>query len=90
MASSSDPTTFNGGWKNAAFDQLVKQGASEQDGTRRAGIYGQAEAIMAQEYPHIPLFHYDVRSLVKPHVRGYIPSRVLGITPLRTMSLDAR
>jgi oligopeptide transport system substrate-binding protein len=88
--SSSDPTSFNGAWKDAGFDALVRRGASEQDAARRAGIYGQAEAIMAREYPHIPLFHYDVRSLVKPYVRGYAPSRVLGITPLRTMSLDAR
>ncbi|MCC7369347.1 MAG: peptide ABC transporter substrate-binding protein [Chloroflexi bacterium] len=88
--SASDPTSFNGGWKNAQFDALVRQATGEQDDARRAAQYQQADAIMAQEYPHIPLFHYEIRSLVKPYLKGYDPARVLGLTPLRTMSLDAR
>jgi oligopeptide transport system substrate-binding protein len=88
--SASDPNSFNGGWKNAQFDALVRQATGELDTARRAALYEQADAVMAQDYPHIPLFHYEIRSLVKPYLKGYDPSRVLGLTPLRTMSLEAR
>ena len=88
--SASDPTSFNGGWKNAQFDALVRQATGELDTARRASMYEQADAAMAQEYPHIPIFHYNIRSLVKPYLKGYDPARVLGLTPLRTMSLEAR
>jgi hypothetical protein len=44
---------------------------------------------MAEQYPHVPLYHYEFRVLVKPYLRGYVPARVLGVTPLRTMSVDA-
>jgi oligopeptide transport system substrate-binding protein len=86
--SRADPESFNGGWKNAQFDALVRQGAGEIDASRRASLYGQAEALMAQDYPYIPLFHYSIGSLVKPYLQGYTPSRVLGLTPLRTMSVS--
>jgi len=86
--SANDADTFNGGWRNDQFDALVRQGTSEQDSARRASLYAQAEEIMAQDYPHIPLFHEEVSSLVKPYLQGYTPSRVLGLAPLRTMRVS--
>lgn len=88
--SETDPNSFNGGWSNSQYDALVRQAAGELDTTRRAGLYTQAEQIMAQEYPHIPIFHYAIGSLVKPYLQGYNPTRVLGLTPLRTMSIASR
>lgn len=85
--SESDPNSFNGGWQNARYDALVRQAAGELDTSRRTTLYGQAESIMAQEYPHIPLFHYSIGSLTKPYLLGYNPARVLGLTPLRDMSI---
>jgi oligopeptide transport system substrate-binding protein len=87
-ASDADPSTFNGGWQNAQFDELVRQATGELDTARRIAMYNQAEAILAQDYPHIPLFHEEVRSLVKPYLQGYNPSRVLGLAPLRSMRLS--
>jgi ABC-type transport system substrate-binding protein len=87
-ASDADPSTFNGGWRNDQFDQLVRQATGELDNARRVSLYNQAEAVLAQDYPHIPLFHEEVRSLVKPYLQGYTPSRVLGLAPLRTMRLS--
>ena len=54
----------------------------------RTALYQQADRIMAQDYPHIPIYHDAIRSLVKPYLKGYVPARVLGLTPLRTMSVD--
>ena len=68
----------------------MRQALTETDIARRTALYTQADQIMAQDYPHVPLYHEEVRSLVKPYLKGYVPARVLGLTPLRTMSLDPR
>lgn len=87
--SQSDPTVYNAGWQNAEFDRLVRQALLETDTARRTALYQQADRVMAQDYPHVPLWHDEIRSLVKPYLRGYVPARVLGLTPLRTMSVAA-
>jgi oligopeptide transport system substrate-binding protein len=87
--SESDPGTFNGGWKNAQYDNLVRQALLETDAARRIALYSQADQILAQDYPVIPLWHDEIRSLVKPYLKGYVPARILGVTPLRSMSVDA-
>jgi oligopeptide transport system substrate-binding protein len=86
--SQSDPGVFNGGWKNVQFDSLVRQALQQTDPAQRTALYQQADTLMAQDYPHIPLWHDEIRSLVKPYLKGYVPARVLGLTPLRTMSVD--
>ena len=88
--SESDPGVYNAGWKNAQFDRLVRQAQLETDAARRTALYAQADQVMAQNYPHVPIYHDEIRSLVKPYLRGYVPARVLGLTPLRAMSLDPR
>ena len=88
--SDNDPGSYNGGWQNAEFDRLVRQALLETDASRRVALYSQADRVMAQEYPHIPLYHDEIRALVKPYLKGYVPARILGLTPLRAMSLDAR
>ena len=56
----------------------------------REGPYSMVE-VLAAEYPAIPLVHYGTRALVKPYVQGFEPDRVLGLTPLKKVSLsDAR
>ena len=85
--SQSDPQTFNLGWKNSQYDTLVRQAAAELDLARRQALYGQAEEILAKEYPAIPIFHDITRTLVKPYVQGYQVARVLGVSPLSKISM---
>jgi oligopeptide transport system substrate-binding protein len=87
--SRSDPLAFNSGWKNDRYDALAHQAAGELERSRRESTYGQAEELLAKEYPVIPVFHYSVRSLVKPYVQNFQPERVLGITPLKKISLSS-
>src|SRR3712207_3085188 len=77
--SASDPLAFNTGWKQDRYDGLARQAAGELDPARREALYGQAEEILAREYPVIPVFHYEMRALVKPYVRNFEPERVLGL-----------
>ena len=86
--SESDPGVYNAAWQNAQFDGLVRQALAETDLARRTALYTQADQLMAQDYPHVPLYHEEVRSLVKPYLKGYVPGRVPAVAPLRTMSVD--
>ena len=88
--SQSDPLSFNLGWKNDRYDAIVRQAAGELDPTKREALYGQAEEILAREYPAIPTFHYAIGTLVKPNVQGYDPARVLGLSPLGKVSVTDR
>jgi oligopeptide transport system substrate-binding protein len=85
-----DPEQFNSGWKNEDYDRIVRQARGELDRAKREQLYEQAEQILASEYPNIPVFHYGMRTLVKPHVQGFEVERVLGLTPLRKVQLTER
>jgi oligopeptide transport system substrate-binding protein len=77
-----DPGQYNSGWRNADFDRLVRQGQTEQDLGRRTGLYQQAERIMAQEYPLIPLYYPSEQYLVRPEVQGFQPGGTALAVPL--------
>ena len=79
---------FNTGWADPEYDQLVKQAQSELDRAKREQLYGQAEEVLARGYPAIPVFHYGGRTLVKPYVSGFAPTRVLGLVPLRAIAIN--
>ncbi|HLH22841.1 MAG TPA: peptide ABC transporter substrate-binding protein [Chloroflexota bacterium] len=85
--SAEDPTQFNGGWKNADYDALVRKARGEQDAAARTALYEQAEAILARDYIHIPINYERYEVLVKPYVQNYNPQRVMGNTPLAKMAI---
>jgi oligopeptide transport system substrate-binding protein len=78
--SANDPGQFNSGWKNAEFDRLVRGAQAEQSEAARTEQYHRAEALLARDYPVIPLFHPTERYLVKPYVRGFGPGKT-GVAP---------
>jgi len=88
--SAEDPTQFNGGWVNREYDELVRRARSELDPATRTALYEQAEAILAREYIHIPIFYDQYEVLVKPYVQNFMPSRVLGETPLTKIAIATR
>jgi len=56
-------------WVNAEFDTLVKQAVFEQDPTKRIGLYEQADLLLMQDMPAMPLYYGANNRLVKPYVR---------------------
>jgi oligopeptide transport system substrate-binding protein len=78
--SANDPGQYNCGWKNAEFDRLVRAAQSEQDEAKRTELYHRAEALMARDYPIVPLYHPTQQYLVKPYVRGFGPGQT-GVAP---------
>jgi oligopeptide transport system substrate-binding protein len=69
----SDSGLNDSGWSNARFDELLALAAQENDLERRAGYMHQAEQIMLEELPVIPVYFYVTKRLVKPWVGNYRP-----------------
>ncbi|MGH7717407.1 MAG: ABC transporter substrate-binding protein [Gemmatimonadaceae bacterium] len=58
-------------YSNPAFDRLVSSARVEQDSTRRAALYRQADSLSFEEAPMIYLLFYNDLLAVQPWVRGF-------------------
>ncbi|MGC6425233.1 MAG: peptide ABC transporter substrate-binding protein [Lentimonas sp.] len=92
-----DPNTFlslgetnNGNnhtnWSNAKYDALINKAAVTQDPAARKAIFQQAEAILLEEMPVIPLYFYVTTRLIDESVQGWYPS-ILDHHPYQAISL---
>lgn len=92
------PTTFlalfagdnpmnQSGWRNADYDRLLEQAREEKDDARRLDYFHQAEQILMDEMPLIPLFVDVSRDVVRPYVEGYYPN-LLDTHPLKDFRVD--
>jgi oligopeptide transport system substrate-binding protein len=61
----------NTGYSNPQVDSLTQQARGELDVTKRLQLYQQAEQIILEEAPWIPLYYGRDHFVVKPHVKGY-------------------
>lgn len=64
------------GWSNSAYDQLLAAAASTSDNGRRYELFQQAEAILLDQAPLIPLFSGEQPYLIRPWVRDWPPSKL--------------
>ena len=61
----------NTGWSNARYDELIKEAAIEPDPAQRMKLFQQAETILLDEQPIIPIYFYVSKNLVQPRVKGF-------------------
>jgi oligopeptide transport system substrate-binding protein len=54
-----------------AFDALMHDAASEPNAARRQTILHQAEALLLEQLPYLPLLTYEAANLVSPKLRGW-------------------
>jgi oligopeptide transport system substrate-binding protein len=59
------------GWGRPEYDALIRAAAQEPDAARRLTILHDAERMLMDEQPLIPIYFYVSRNLVKPYVRGF-------------------
>ena len=59
------------GYANAAYDKLIAEAERTADDNRRAGLLQDAEELLINDNPVIPLYTRTQPYLVKPWVRGY-------------------
>jgi ABC-type oligopeptide transport system substrate-binding subunit len=93
-----DPTTFltcmltgdgnnRAGWSNPRYDALLHAADKEVNPAKRMALLREAEALLLDESPILPIYHYTVNDLVKPYVRGIVPN-LLDTHPLRHVWID--
>ena len=77
-----DPNTFldmfvtggeqnNTNWGRTKYDQLIRGAAAETDPAKRLALLREAEEMLMDELPIIPVYFYVSKNLVKPYVRGF-------------------
>ncbi|HBN6528359.1 TPA: ABC transporter substrate-binding protein [Escherichia coli] len=67
----SDSEENVGHWKNAQYDALLNQATQITDATKRNALYQQAEVIINQQAPLIPIYYQPLIKLLKPYVGGF-------------------
>ena len=65
-----------GGWEHHGYDQLVAQARSVTDQEVRLELYRQADHVLVEEVPILPLTNGRQHLLIKPWVRRYPTSAV--------------
>jgi ABC-type oligopeptide transport system substrate-binding subunit len=60
-----------GGWRNDTYDGLTRRAQRSLDQRERMTLYEEAEQILVEEAPIMPIFHRSVRLLVKPWVTRF-------------------
>jgi oligopeptide transport system substrate-binding protein len=58
-------------WSNDDFDALVAQANVTVDGAERGRLLAEAEQIMLDELPYVPIVYYVNKALVDPNVTGW-------------------
>jgi len=70
--------TVTGRWQNDSFAGLVEHARRVMDQRERMRMYQQADQILVEEAPILPLLHYRFHLLVKPWVRKLPTSPIRG------------
>ncbi len=77
------------GYDNPAFDALLDDASREIDPVRRAHLMHQAEAMIIDDLPVLPLYFYVTKHLVKPWVKGWV-GNIMDRHPTRMLSVEGR
>jgi oligopeptide transport system substrate-binding protein len=64
------------GWKNPLYDQLLFEAARTTDAAARNELFQKAEAILLDDAPLIPIYHYNHVFLIQPSVKGWYPNHL--------------
>ena len=75
------------GWGDPRYDAMLRAAAKELDPAKRFAILREAEVLLLDEGPVIPIYHYSTNEMVKPYVRG-IYRTALDIHPLTHVWID--
>ncbi|MEL7563907.1 MAG: peptide ABC transporter substrate-binding protein [Dehalobacterium sp.] len=68
----SDLTMYYTGWSNPTYDRLIKEAKTGLDTAARSKALHEAEAILIDEMPIMPIFFYTNQNLYKPWVKGVL------------------
>jgi len=76
------------GWVNPRYDELLAESERTVDPAKRYQILGQAETVMMEDAPLIPIYHYTRVYNIQPSVKNWYPT-FLDHHPYKFVYLDA-
>lgn len=62
------------GWSNADYDRLIEAASRERDPAARFQRVQEAEALLVDEMPILPIYFYVRTTLIRPQVQGWYPT----------------
>jgi peptide/nickel transport system substrate-binding protein len=74
-------------YKNPRFDALFEKAITETNDSLRYQLYRQADQVMINDAPVVPLWYDEVIHLVQPNVKG-LPANALNLLELRHVQLQ--
>ena len=94
-----DPNTFlelvtshsgnnHSGWANPDYDALIEHASTTQSNEKRNAIFQQAEALLLEEMPIVPIYFYVRSLLIDESVQGWHPN-VLDYHPYQNIQLKS-
>ena len=75
------------GYRNARYDELLAQAAGEIDVARRRSLLEEAERLMLEDQPLLPLYFYVGKHLVKPSIKGW-QNNVMNVHFSKNLSIE--
>ncbi|MCO4770356.1 MAG: peptide ABC transporter substrate-binding protein [Deltaproteobacteria bacterium] len=76
-------------WSDTGFDGLVAEARRTEDASSRLRLLSQAERLVLEQAPIIPLYHFGSLSLLKPYVQGFVDNP-MQVHLLRYLELKAK
>lgn len=76
-------------WASPAYDELIAQADRTLDREARWALLAEAERLLAQEQPIIPLWHLNRNYLLHSSVRGFTPN-LLDLHPYQHIWLEPK
>ena len=75
------------GWSNKEYDRLIAEAGRTADAAARLELFQKAEAILVDEMPIIPIYHYTRPHLISPKLKGWHPT-LLDHHPYEHLSIE--
>ncbi len=75
------------GWSNPEYDRLIAEAGRTADQAARYTAFRQAEAILLEEAPILPVYFYTHGFLIRPSVKGWYPT-ILDHHPYKHVRLE--
>src|SRR5262249_42398826 len=75
------------GWSSKKYDQLIESACTEADPVKRMQLLRDAEAILMDEMPIVPIYYRVSRNMIRPYVKGFYPT-LLDLHPLNAIWID--
>ena len=82
-----DRSTNQTGWSDSTYDELIASAAAESDPTARLDILRQAEQILMDQQPIMPIYFYVSLNMVRPYVKNFY-ANIQDVHPLLILQIN--